>query len=90
MHGTGLSLYEFDTVTPPTILDLNTRQAATYVIMSKLTYPMRSNTFLMFLKNKILAATRLVYDSFGILTPLPDNQWQTEVANIHNLSLTGV
>jgi len=83
------SLYEFDTVTPPPILELNPRQAATYVMMSKLIYSLRFNSFLMFLKNEILTATRLVYGSFGISTPLPDDQWQTEVANIHNLSLAG-
>lgn len=84
------SLYDFDLIMPPPNLDLNPRQAATYMIMAKLIYSMRFNSFLMFLKNEILVATRLVYGSFGISTPLPDDQWQTEVANIHNLSLAGL
>lgn len=84
------SLYEFDQVTPPASLGLNPRQTATYVLMSKMIYSLRFNSFLMFLKNEILVATRLVYGSFGISTPLPDDQWQTEVANIHNLTLAGL
>lgn len=84
------SLYEFDQVTPPASLALNPRQTATYVLLSKMIYSLRFNSFLMFLKNEILVATRLVYGSFGISTPLPDDQWQTEVANIHNLTLAGL
>lgn len=82
-------MYEFDTLAAPAHLSLNARQQATYRLMRNLIYVMRFNSFLMFLKNEILVANKLVYGSFGISTALPNATWQTEVENIHNLSLAG-
>lgn len=51
---------------------------------------MRFNSFLMFLKNEILTANKLVYGSFGISTPLTPTFWQSEIENIHNITLAGM
>lgn len=84
------ALYDFDWDDPPTSLSLNARQSATYRMLRSMIYYMRFNSFLMFLKNEILVANKLVYGSFGISSPLPPTSWQQEIENIHNLSLAGM
>lgn len=84
------SMYDFDIATPPSALKLSSRQAAVYRILRSMIYFMRMNMVVEFLKNEILVASKLVYGSFGISTPLSDTQWHIEVANIHNTSLAGL
>jgi hypothetical protein len=83
-------MYDFDLETAPSKLEYNLLQQAMYKLLRAPICYMRFNSFLMFLKNEILVANKIVYGSFGISGALPDNQSQTEMENIHNTSLAGL
>ncbi|EXJ57499.1 hypothetical protein A1O7_07847 [Cladophialophora yegresii CBS 114405] len=84
------ALYDYDLTTPPAALALNARQTATYRLLRDMVYSLRFNSFIMFLKNEILAANKLVYGSFGISSPLVPTAWHIEIENIHNITLAGL
>lgn len=84
------SLYEFDQIDPPAVLALGPKQVAQYRTLHFLLVAFRMNIVTQFLRHEILLANQLIYGSFGISTPLPDNQWRLEIQNIHNTSLAGI
>jgi hypothetical protein len=71
-------------------IDFNPLQVATFRMLVEFAGFMKISTLLQFLRNEFLLATQLVYGAMMVSTPLPANQWQLEMANLHNITLAGM
>jgi hypothetical protein len=66
----------------------NPPQLATFRVLWKAAWATQMRYSLVILGSDVLLAKRKVYTGFHLLSQgLPENQWQTEVENIHNISM---
>jgi hypothetical protein len=83
------SLYYFSTLSPPE-LGFNPIQRATFELLFTIVRDSRLDVIIQFIKDKILLAKQLVYGTFGISSVVEPNHWQTEMENLHNISMASI
>ncbi|KAJ9654806.1 hypothetical protein H2201_008940 [Coniosporium apollinis] len=75
----------------PPDLDFSPIQQATHRLLGPNIAATPMVNYVGFLRDEILLANTLAYGSFlGISSPVPDTQWQTEMENIYNITMTGL
>lgn len=68
-------------------LGYNSAQRALFDMIWRTAYAMRIFNILFMLEGNVLLANDLLYGGFGISSGLPENQWQREIQNLHNISM---
>ncbi|KAF2269673.1 hypothetical protein CC78DRAFT_612033 [Lojkania enalia] len=70
------------------VLNYNSIQAATYNLLWKIMAITRTEYFTMNLQDSLLLARDHLLGQSTLSTQLPDNQWETEVQMVYNMSLS--
>jgi hypothetical protein len=83
------SLYDFSAASAAE-LGLNPVQRATFDLMFKIAIDSRMEVIIQFIKDEILLAKQLVYGTFGISSAVEPNHWQTEMENLHNITMASM
>jgi hypothetical protein len=71
-------------------LGYNAAQLTLYETVYRIAFNMRVFNILFMLEDTTLLAKDLLYGIYGVSTGLPENQWQREIQNIHNISLAAM
>jgi hypothetical protein len=71
-------------------LGFNSTQLTLYDTIYRTAFNMRVFNILFMLEDNTLLAKDLLYGIYGVSTGLPENQWQREIQNIHNISLAAM
>lgn len=83
------SFYDFSPMDPPD-LGFNPAQKATFELLFSIAINSRFDVIIQFIKDELLLAKQLVYGTFGISSVVEPNHWQTEMENLHNISLASM
>jgi hypothetical protein len=71
-------------------LGYNVAQRALFDLMSRAAYHTKIFNVGFMLEDAALLAKDLIYGEYGLSTGLPDDQWQREVRNLHNISIAAI
>jgi hypothetical protein len=81
---------QYDRESVKQALGYNNAQLALFDVIYHSALIIRLFSILFMLEDTALLASDLLYGTYGVSTGLPDNQWQREIENLHNISMAAM